>query len=97
MDHLLENYDGWAIATAADCLTVYAPLPTACRVMVWCKPNATPGPHRIQNSWEPVILYPPRGRRGSRGGAGQVRDFLVASSGRGVRGVQARGVDAVGP
>jgi hypothetical protein len=78
MDHLVAEYDGWAIATSVDGLDAYRPLPPECRVMVWVKPNAMPGPARIHSKWEAVIVYPPVGRRSSRNGAGCVPDVLVA-------------------
>lgn len=74
---LLDEYDGWALATTPDGLAVYHPLPIPCRVMAWVKPNSIPGGHRIKSTWEAVILYPPRTRRIRRGG--QVPDTLVAS------------------
>lgn len=77
MQGLLLTSDGWAIATSADGLDVYRPLPIECRVLVWVKPNAQPGAHRILNRWEPVIVYPPIGRRSNRG-AGGVDDVLIA-------------------
>lgn len=75
---LMRDSDGWAIATSPDGLDVYRPLPLGCRVMIWHKPNAQPGSHRILNKWEPVIVYPPEGRRSNRGGIGAVNDVLVA-------------------
>lgn len=78
IEELHAEYDGWAIATAADSVDVYKPLPDGCRVMVWVKPNAMPGPARIHNKREVVIVYPPIGRRSSRGGIGCVPDVLIA-------------------
>lgn len=77
VEQLDAEYDGWAIATSADGVEVYQPLDRACRVMVWVKPNAMPGPARIHNKWEAVIVKPPVGRRTSRGGVGCVPDVLV--------------------
>lgn len=74
----MDEYDGWAIATSADGVPSYGPLPRACRVMVWVKPNAMPGPARIHNKWEAVIVLPPIGRRSSRNGIGAVPDVLVS-------------------
>ena len=45
--------------------------------MAWVKPNAIPGSHRLRSTWEPVILYPPTGRRYNRGGVGIMSDVLV--------------------
>lgn len=77
---LLAGYDGFAIATSPDGLAAYGELPSACRLMAWVKPNAVPGAHRLRSMWEPVILYPPAGRRSNRGGAGMVSDVLTASA-----------------
>lgn len=79
---LLDQYDGWALATSPDGLAVYQPLPNVCRIMAWIKPNACPGSHRLLSSWEPVIVYPPKGRRSNRGGVGAMRDVLVANAPR---------------
>lgn len=78
LEELHATYDGWAIATTPDGIPAYGMLPTACRVMVWVKPNAMPSPSRIHNKWEAVIVLPPVGRRTSRGGIGAVPDVLVA-------------------
>lgn len=83
LEQLLDEYDGWAIATTPDGLTCYHPLPVPCRVMAWVKPRAIPGNHRILTTWEPVIVYTPEGRRARRssaaGPAHQVRDTLIVS------------------
>lgn len=76
---LVEGYDGWAIATTPDGIAAYGPLPAGTRIMAWIKPGATPGAHRIQSCWEPVILYPPAGRRSSRTGGLGLRDVLTAA------------------
>jgi hypothetical protein len=83
---LLREYDGFAIATSPDGLAAYGELPAAARVLVWVKPNAQPGSHRIRSMWEAVILYPPAGRRSNRGGVGATPDVLVAPAPRGFRG-----------
>lgn len=82
LTRLLEEYDGFAIATSPDGLAAYGPLPAAARIMVWVKPNATPGAHRLRSMWEPVILYPPAGRRSNRGGVGAMPDVLTAPAPR---------------
>jgi hypothetical protein len=79
---LADEFDGWAIATSPDGLQAYGALPAACRVMAWVKPNAQPGAHRLRSLWEPVILFPPVGRRSNRGGVGAVPDVLVAPAPR---------------
>lgn len=80
---LSRDYDGWAIATSPDGLAAYGQLPLECRIMAWVKPNAQPGSHRLRSTWEPVIVFPPAGRRSNRDGAGSVSDVLTASSPRG--------------
>jgi hypothetical protein len=77
LERLADEFDGWAIATSPDGLAAYGTLPAACRVMAWVKPNAQPGSHRLRSTWEPVILYPPRGRRSNRGGIGSISDVLI--------------------
>jgi len=74
---LLDEYDGWAIATTPDGLGAYAPLPIAARIMAWHKPRALPGAHRIRSHWEPVIVYVPEGRRSRL--EGTVPDVLVCN------------------
>lgn len=81
LERLMADYDGWAIATSADGLHAYDPLPVPCRVMVWVRPNATPGSHRIRNLWEAVIVYPPEGRRRNVG-VGATPDVLTCPAPR---------------
>ena len=83
---LMARYDGWAIATSPDGLAAYGDLPVGSRIMAWIKPNACPGSHRILSLWEPVIVYPPVGRRSNRGGAGSTKDVLTENCQRGFRG-----------
>jgi len=75
LEMLLAEYDGWAIATSSDGLSCYHPLPVPARIMVWHKPTAPAGSHRISSKWEAVIVYTPAARRGHRG-PGQVHDVL---------------------
>lgn len=82
LEELMDIYDGWAIATSPDGIAAYGDLPVGSRLMCWIKPNATPGSHRIRSLWEPVILYPPKGRRSNRGGVGMVPDVLTAPAPR---------------
>lgn len=77
LEELEATYDGWAIATSRDGLIAYGDLPAACRVMVWVKPNAMPSQARIVSRYELVIVFPPEGRRTSRGGIGVVPDVLI--------------------
>ena len=85
---LMKDFDGWAIATSPDGLHAYDPLPAACRVMAWVKPNGQPGAHRLRSTWEPVIIYPPERRRSNRGGRGAIPDHLIRSAPRGFRGAK---------
>lgn len=77
MERLIGSYDGWAIATTPDGLGAYHPLPVSARVMAWVKPNSLPGGARIINRWEPVIVFPPEGRR--HRSQPRVSDVLVAA------------------
>jgi hypothetical protein len=76
---LLNQYDGFAIATSPDGIAAYGPLPAELRIMAWVKPNAAPGAHRLRSLWEAVLLYPPAGRRSNRNGAGMVPDVLTCA------------------
>lgn len=78
LEHLRDEFDGWAIATTPDGLDHYRPLPVPCRTMAWIKPRAMPTAHALTSSWEAVIVYPPEGRRRRRVDGHQVRDVLVA-------------------
>lgn len=88
---LLDVYDGFAISTSVDGLAAYGELPLGSRIMAWIKPNAIPGSHRIMSKWEPVIVYPPAGRRGNRGGRGAMSDVFTASAPRGFMGEKPEG------
>lgn len=85
---LLDTFDGFAIATSPDGIEAYTPLPPAMRIMVWVKPNAQPGSHRLRSLWEPVLLYPPAGRRSNRNGVGMVPDVLTCPAPRGFIGAK---------
>lgn len=76
--HLMENYDGWAIATSPDGLDAYTPFPLMARIAVWHKPNSIPGGHRLKSCWEPVLVGPPEARANRVGGI--VPDVLVAGT-----------------
>lgn len=75
---LLDEFDGWAIATTPDGLSCYHPLPVPARIMAWTRPRAMPTAHALTSSWEPVIVYIPEGRRARRD-YGQIPDVLTAS------------------
>lgn len=77
LEQLLDEFNGFAIATTPDGIAAYGPLPKAIRIMAWFKPNAAPGSHRLHSKWEPVLLYPPVGRRSNRNGVGMVPDILI--------------------
>lgn len=81
LERLMDEYDGWAIATVPDGIEAYAPLPAGARIMAWFKRVGQPGGHRIHSLWEPVIVLPPVGRRDNRG-RGCVPDVLTATAPR---------------
>jgi len=83
LEWCMSAYDGWAIATSPDGIAAYGALPVGTRIMAWVKPNAQPGSHRLRSLWEPVILYPPPGRRSNRGGVGALPDVLTVNAPRG--------------
>lgn len=82
LEQLLDEYDGFAIATSPDGMRAYGDLPDELRVMSWVKLNGQPGSHRLRSCWEPVLLYPPPGRRSNRGGRGQIPDVLICPAPR---------------
>lgn len=82
IEQLLDEFEGFAIATSVDGLRAYGDLPDAVRVMAWVKPNGQPGAHRLRSCWEPVIVYPAPGRRSNRGGRGQIADVLTCPAPR---------------
>lgn len=79
----MDTFDGWAIATSPDGIAAYGGLPAGARIMCWIKPNAIPGSHRLRSSWEPVLLYPPQGRRSNRTPRGMMSDVHTAPYPRG--------------
>lgn len=82
LEMLLDTSDAFAIATSPDGLAAYGELPVAARIMAWVKPNGQPGAHRLRSTWEPVILYPAKGRRSNRGGRGAISDTLTCPAPR---------------
>ncbi len=76
--HLVENYDGWAIATTPDGLGAYHPLPLNAQIMAWHKPRAMRGGGRLIERWEAVIVYVPEERQ-TRAGTG-VSNVLTANA-----------------
>lgn len=80
LEDLVEQYDGWAIATPLDGLEHYRPLPLAARVLIWVKPRSMPTAHRIASTCEAVIVSPPAARRARfdrHGVLAQVPDVLT--------------------
>lgn len=63
MQRLIDEFDGWAIATTPDGLGAYHPLPVSARIAAWVRPNGMPGGQRIISRWEPVIVFVPEARR----------------------------------
>lgn len=82
LKELEADYDGWALATCADALEIYTPLPVGARIGVWVKPNGIPGSHRLRSVWEPIIIQVPAGRRSNRG-PGALPDVVTANAPRG--------------
>lgn len=81
LEQLLDEFDGWAIATTPDAVAaVYPPLPYGVKVMCWVRPNAQPTGHRIRSMWEAVITLAPAGRRSRAGADRSVPDVLVANA-----------------
>lgn len=78
-----RDYDGWAIAAAAQTMHVYAAACPDARVMVWHRENALPSGSRVRNVWEPVFLRIPAGREGYSSGL-SVSDVLRCGVGAGV-------------
>lgn len=72
VDRLIANYDRFAVALAHDNLRDYIPLiprKIPIRIGIWVKP-VLPGAARVLNSYEPVIVRIPEGRRSSIGQTG---------------------------
>jgi hypothetical protein len=72
VDRLISDYDGWAIAMAHDNLRAYIPMipgSVPFRVGIWVK-GVMPGAARVLNSYEPVVVRIPEGRRSSIGTVG---------------------------
>lgn len=79
--HLVENFDGWAIATSADAVWAYSPLPPTVKLMVWQLSNARPGAGRVASTLELVFVQTAIDRL-APGELGQVPDFMRAASTR---------------
>jgi hypothetical protein len=74
----LQQYDGWALSTAADSLRSILPFcPPRARVCAWVKPiGASTRTRGLHNCWEPLIVVSGRERRPG------VRDWLRAQPAR---------------
>jgi hypothetical protein len=67
---LIDNYDGWAVAMAHDNLRDYMPMIPAkipIRICIWTKTQTMPSGARVLNTYEPVIVRIPEGRKHSKG------------------------------
>lgn len=64
LEFLLDEFDGWAIATSPDGVAAYGPLPAACRLMAWVLDALT-----CQPTDEVVDLF---------GGSGGVADAIAS-------------------
>jgi len=67
---MMDNYDGWAVAMAHDNLRDYLPMIPShvpIRIGIWTKTQAMPSGARVLNTYEPVIVRIPEGRRSSTG------------------------------
>lgn len=66
VERLMDEYDGWAIATTMDGVDYYRPLPVPTTTLIWHKPNGHSGEGRVRATIEAVIVRIPDGRRGRR-------------------------------
>jgi hypothetical protein len=79
---LIDNYDGWALAMAHDNLRDILPMIPRLepvRIGIWTKPQTMPGGARVLNTYEPVIVRIPNGRRSSTGATIFPRDSVTIS------------------
>lgn len=79
LEHLVAEYDGWAIATTPDGLGAYAPLPIEADVLAWVNPRGMPSGGRLRSSWEAVIAMIPACRR-PRAAGHKVANVLIEPS-----------------
>lgn len=76
---LLDRFDGWAIAAAADSIPAYTrALDVGARLAIWNKPNQPASGSRVRNVFEVVLVYVPPQRRARSASLGCV-DLLTAS------------------
>lgn len=77
---LERDFDGWALAGAADSLQVLPEAaPPRARIGVWAKRNSIPGGSRVLNRWEPVLFRVPDERRDRSTGLA-VSDILISAT-----------------
>lgn len=82
VNRLIAEYDGWAIAMAHDNLRDYLPMiPSSLpiRIGIWTKPQTMPSGARVLNTYEPVVVRIPEGRRASNGQTIFPRDSVTIS------------------
>lgn len=82
VNRLIAEYDGWAIAMAHDNLRDYLPMiPSSVpiRIGIWTKPQTMPSGARVLNTYEPVVVRIPEGRRASNGQTIFPRDSVTIS------------------
>jgi hypothetical protein len=78
IEQLAGEFDGWAVAGHASSSRVLLDAaPPGAQLAIWSRPNAVPGGARVINTWEPVLLYVPAGRRDRSTGM-RTRDLLHA-------------------
>ena len=83
VEHLVRDYDGWAIALSPDSLKLYLnACPDDVHVQVWHRRNGMPGGNRVRRCWEPVIVMQPEGRKGRGVVTMTTSDVLDAPAGR---------------
>lgn len=65
VEKLCDEYDGWAIAMAWDNLRHYLQwTPDNIWIGIWVRTsNSPPSTLRVRNTWEPVLVSPPKSRR----------------------------------
>jgi hypothetical protein len=74
---IVDEFDGWAIAMAHDNLRTYLHwVPADVRIGIWVK-RIIPSGARVINTWEPVVVRVPEGRRASAGHTQFPRDAMV--------------------
>lgn len=92
LEQLLDEYDGWAIATTLDGLDCYRPLPIPARTLIWHKTTGQPSSGRVATTCEAVVVFSPEDRRArfptETGRLSQVPDLLCAAAPQGFPGAK---------